>query len=188
MKKIRNLFSPVRIVGLMFILLTILLLLFLRFNVGTIMMVDGESMMPFYQDRDFVLVSVVKDTSELKVGDVVVIEHEGRRLVKRVQATPGGTTIFDAEKSVPAMTMQENQFYVTGDNYRNSYDSRYFGAITGDQILYKCTNVHWSQIGTIIAVFIPAVIAMYCMSFVYIPTDLTLDSIEITESIAVPQK
>ncbi len=55
----------------------------------------------------------------LKAGDIVVIKHEGRVMVKRVQKSSDRGT------------------FVTGDNREESTDSRRFGAVKMDQIIGK---------------------------------------------------
>ena len=59
---------------------------------------------------------------ELKNGDIIIFEHEGRLLVKRIAASPGEKIKKDGtEIKVP-----EHFYYMLGDNSDNSYDSRYW--------------------------------------------------------------
>lgn len=60
--------------------------------------------------------------SELKVGDIVIFEHDGQYLVKRIAAV-GGDVI---ERNGEVLTVPENYFYMLGDNADDSMDSRYW--------------------------------------------------------------
>jgi signal peptidase I len=72
---------------------------------------------------------------ELKTGDVVVFEHEGTIMVKRIAACPGEElTVNGICYYVP-----DNCYFMLGDNANNSYDSRYWNSpyVEEDQIIAK---------------------------------------------------
>lgn len=58
----------------------------------------------------------------LDVGDIVIFEHEGQLLIKRIAAVGGATVEYAGSR----ITVPENCFYMLGDNTENSYDSRYW--------------------------------------------------------------
>jgi len=60
-----------------------------------------------------------------KVGDIVVVEVNGKEIVKRVQKVDG------------------RRIFVQGDNKEESTDSRYFGPISRDQIKGKVVYRLW---------------------------------------------
>lgn len=69
---------------------------------------------------------------ELKTGDIIVFEHDGVLLVKRIAASPGETV----EHNGSLLTVPAYSYYMLGDNTENSHDSRYWEDpfISKDQI------------------------------------------------------
>lgn len=63
--------------------------------------------------------------SQPKVRDIVVIKHNGREMVKRIQK------------------IDHRQIFVQGDNHKESTDSRNFGAIDGSEIIGKVIFVRY---------------------------------------------
>lgn len=57
--------------------------------------------------------------SRPKIGDIVVIRHQGKEMIKRIQK-------YD-----------DRQVFVTGDNKKESTDSRNFGLIDKSNIIGK---------------------------------------------------
>lgn len=78
--------------------------------------VYGNSMFPTLKEGQEVLTF---NWMKSKIGDVVVIKHENKEMVKRIEK------------------MEKNKFFVLGDNKKESTDSRHFGPIDQSQILGK---------------------------------------------------
>lgn len=57
---------------------------------------------------------------ELETGDIIIFEHDGDLLVKRIAACPGETVEHDGR----LLTVPVDCYYVLGDNTENSFDSR----------------------------------------------------------------
>ena len=145
--------------------LCILALFFLCFYISRfwyqVMLIQGDSMEPSYHSWQFVLLD--KHTKRYGCGDVVAFQCDGLKavLVKRVVAVPGDTVQIVAgvlyRNGAPAgeglvngrldyagiaektVTLGENEYFLLGDNYEESKDSRYeeVGCILAEDILGK---------------------------------------------------
>ena len=89
-----------KIIGYSVCIVLILTVMLLRLFVGTVINVSGESMVPTFNDGDFILTSAVYDSTELNVGDIVILKENGKYLVKRIYGTPNTTTDIDIIKKI----------------------------------------------------------------------------------------
>lgn len=85
----------------------------------------GNSMVPTLSTGDFLL---VRQTRTLKIGDLVVIVQGENNLIKRV------------------VDENRNQVWLSGDNLRESNDSRNFGWVDKNQIIGKVILRYWPRI------------------------------------------
>ena len=98
-------------------------------------------------------------------GEIIVFQYprdDTKDFVKRVLGLPGetvevrsGTVYVDGEaihepylqrldnSSVPSLTLGEREYYVIGDNRRNSNDSRAWGPVPEDNIVGRVWLVYW---------------------------------------------
>lgn len=90
-------------------------------NLFSLVFVSGPSMQPALRSGDVIICLRVWDASTLKEGDIVVFEHDGLRLIKRVDRVLDGG----------------ERFWLLGDNRDNSNDSRYFGPVDAADIKYR---------------------------------------------------
>lgn len=125
---------------------TVLFILFLFFLFNfKIIIVSGQSMSPSFNNGQIVL---MKKSEKIERNNVVILNKDGEEFIKRVVATNGDIveqkqgyvfinnmkTFYTTNKDCKAINLKENQFFVIGDNYKDSYDSRDYGIINNDDI------------------------------------------------------
>lgn len=132
--------------------------------IATVFRISGESMLPNFQDGQFVLVDRVGYVfSPPRRGDVVVLEFPGdptnRKFIKRIIGLPGekveirgGQVLVNDQPlleaylpreliTTPAVSkaLRADEYFVMGDNRPNSNDSRFFGPLPAKRIIGKTT-------------------------------------------------
>lgn len=124
-------------------------------------LIQGDSMLPTYHNWQLVLID--KHTTSFGYGDVIVFTNDtlNTTLVKRIVALPGDTVqiingiVYVNEQPCPFLSedarlsysgiassslhLSNNEYFVLGDNYEVSKDSRYaeIGCIRLANILGK---------------------------------------------------
>lgn len=118
--------------------------------------VIGHSMEPTYYEGDKVFVSRLNNPSR---GDIVIVKEDSKNVIKRVVALPGDTIeikdsmLFVNNKLVEepylnpnvleysggcaeeGIKLNENSYFILGDNRNVSKDSREIGPISKDMIV-----------------------------------------------------
>ncbi len=145
------------------VVLVVLIVLPVRIFIAQPFVVDGDSMVPTFQDRDYLIVDeLTYRFSEPSRGDVVVFRYPNDPAVfyiKRIIGLPGetvhisrgqvtveredGTSVTldelyivneDATYTLDT-TLGEDQFFVMGDNRPRSSDSRVWGPLPRENIM-----------------------------------------------------
>lgn len=139
--------------------LILLCLIILIISLGTpyrLIVVKGNSMFPTYKNNQIVL---AKKVDNYKKNDVIVFNSESDYLIKRIKYVGGETVYFYLDKErifidnsysvvddfikqnqgiyLYHLEVPENCYFVVGDNLKHSDDSRRFGWISKEEIVYK---------------------------------------------------
>jgi len=117
--------------------------------------VDGISMNPTYNTGDTLIVSRLATPER---GDIVTFKKGNKSYIKRIIAIPGDTIAIQNSKvflngdiieedyinekdfeggsiESSAFTLEDEEYFVMGDNRNNSIDSRNFGVVNKDEII-----------------------------------------------------
>jgi len=115
----------------------------------------GYSMEPNFQDGDMFRIEEIP-LADLQRGDLIVVEHDGKLLLKRLIGLPNETvsiqdgTVFingsaldEPYEVVPAtytmddVQLDNDSYFILGDNRPDSIDSHQLGPVKGDAIKGK---------------------------------------------------
>lgn len=129
-------------------ILTVLCALAIWFNYSfSIILVNGDSMNPTYEDGNWL---IARKHAEIRTGDVIVFTDCGEKLIKRVWACSGDTVTirnhfiyingiqfpqYRCNQPDAVTVLADGEYYVLGDNAENSIDSRVLGVILEENII-----------------------------------------------------
>ena len=148
--------------------LIIIAVILIRTFIITPVRVDGASMDQTLEDGQILLLYKL---SNIDYGDIVVLdeEKEGEIIIKRIIGMPGDTVsindntvyvngeeleedyAYGETSDYEEITLEDDEYFILGDNRPISKDSRYFGPVKEDEIIGKVIFRLWpfNKFGTI---------------------------------------
>lgn len=158
MKELEKGQATIRNLRLVVIILAVFILMFSSRMFVTPQNVIGDSMNPTYTNGQ-TLWAWNRNLVDVSTGDVVIFKNEhtnNETYIKRVEGCPGDTLyiqegvlyrndmpinehfdlIENAGMLVEPYTLEENEYFVMGDNRNHSKDSRMIGPVLLDQIRF----------------------------------------------------
>ncbi len=142
------------------LLFTILLLIIIiiRIFFYSPIRVNGSSMYPTLQDKEFMILNKIGLQKGINRFDIVVVESNGKYIIKRVIGLPGESIMYSDNKlyingkviednyskseteNFENVILKDNEYFVMGDNREVSKDSRVIGPVNIKNIKGK-TNL-----------------------------------------------
>ncbi len=114
-----------------FIIGTLAIVLPIRLFIAQPFIVQGASMVPNFQNGDYLIVDELSYRfKEPEKGDVIIFKYPkdtSKYFIKRIEGMPGET--------VGDLTLSSDQYYVLGDNRDASSDSRIWGPVPRKNIV-----------------------------------------------------
>ena len=139
--------------------------LFIKFFIFSPIKVNGTSMEPNLKDGDIMILNEISYyLNGVNRFDIVVINHDGEKIIKRIIGLPGEKVEYKDNKlyindeefvenfkhedtndfslsDIGIDVIPKNSYFVLGDNRGNSKDSRSIGVINKGQIAGKANLI-----------------------------------------------
>ena len=156
MKTIKTILSYVLIIGIAILI---------KLYVFSPIKVNGTSMVPTLNDGDIMILNEIGyHLGGLERFDIVVVNHDGEKIIKRVIGLPGEKVAYRNNKlyindkevvenfkhqdtkdfelsNLNVEVIPKNYYFVVGDNRGNSKDSRSIGLIHKNKIMGKTSFI-----------------------------------------------
>ena len=122
-----------------FAVIAFIIVMPIRLWIAQPFIVRGSSMVPTFQDGDYLIVDEVSyHFSSPQRGDVIIFRYPlnpSQFFIKRIEGLPGET--------IGGVTLTGNEYYVLGDNRPASSDSRYWGPVKSNLIVGRALLRLW---------------------------------------------
>jgi len=153
------------------VVLALLIVVPIRYFLFQPFVIDGASMEPNFYDGDYLIVDQISYRFRTpERGEVIIFyapTDPSRRFIKRVIGLPGetistndnqiqitdvtGETFILEEDYLPnfgtvrsfSVVLEEEQYFVVGDNRDRSYDSRFWGYLPAENIIGRAVIRLW---------------------------------------------
>lgn len=152
------------------VIIALLIVVPIRYFVFQPFIVKGQSMMPTFENNDYLIVDEISYRfREPQRGEVVVFKYPqnpSTRYIKRIIGLPGETVEikenrviisgqvldessylsegnFTQDKGFRKITLMENEYFVLGDNRFHSSDSRLWGPLPREDIIGRVFLRAW---------------------------------------------
>lgn len=126
-----------------YITIALLIVIPIRMWVTQPFIVSGASMDPTFKNGDYLIIDELSfNLRSPEKGEVVVFRFPldtTKFFIKRIIGVPGETVEVDGFKT----TLEENEYYVMGDNRDESYDSRRWGPVEEKLIIGRAFIRLW---------------------------------------------
>ena len=136
-------------------ILIIVVILLIRTYIVTPIRVNGTSMYPTLKQNEIMILNKIGLKSGIDRFDIVVVKTDNNRIIKRVIGLPGESVMYEdgklyingkyvedsyslsKTKDFDNIVLNEDEYFVLGDNREVSKDSRMIGPVKKEQILGK---------------------------------------------------
>lgn len=171
-KKYFKNFSAFAIEAIKAVVFSLIIILPIRYFLIQPFYVKGASMEPTFSNHDYLIVNEIGyRLDDPRRGDVVIFKYpndQRQYFIKRIIGLPServevkDNQVFVYNNEFPNgveineeylnsddirknanTTLNENEYFVLGDNRNNSFDSRFFGAVSKDLIIGKVWLRGW---------------------------------------------
>jgi len=126
-----------------FISIALIIIVPLRLWVAQPFIVHGKSMDPTFRNGDYLIVDELSyKFTEPKEGDVIVFRYPNdtkKFFIKRIIGLPNQTIEVEGK----TISIEDNEYFVLGDNRGSSSDSRVWGTVNEDLIIGKAFLRLW---------------------------------------------
>lgn len=126
-----------------FTIIAILIVAPIRMFIAQPFIVNGKSMDPTFRSGDYLIVDEISYRfSDPQKDDVIVFRfpnNTSRFLIKRIVGLPGETIEVEGK----TYTLDDDEYFVLGDNRPVSSDSRAWGALNGEFIIGRAFLRLW---------------------------------------------
>lgn len=126
-----------------FVFISVVIVVLFRTFVAQPFIVNGASMQPTFENGDYLIVDeLTYRLREPKKGEVVVFRfplEPSKFFIKRIIGIPGEKVDINGKE----VTLNNDEYFVMGDNRAKSFDSRRWGALKKDLLVGRAFLRLW---------------------------------------------